>query len=221
MSKKTLLSWSGGKDSALSLYEIQKASDYSVAALLTTITEDYDRISMHGVRRVLLEWQAEALGLPLQKIYIPKDATNGVYESRLRAFLEAGLRAGIDTVAFGDIFLEDLRQYREKNLAQLGLQGLFPIWKRDSHELASSFLELGFKAVVVCVDTSVLDASFAGRVFDEEFLRDLPGNVDPCGENGEFHSFVVDGPNFKQQIGHMLGEVVRRDRFCFCDLLPA
>lgn len=221
MSKDIFLSWSGGKDSALSLYEIQKASGYSVAALLTTITEDYDRISMHGVRRALLEQQAEALGLPLKKIYIPKDATNAMYESRMRALLEEGLRERIDTVAFGDIFLEDLRQYREKNLAQLGMKGLFPIWKRGSQALARTFLEVGFKAVVVCVDTSALDASFAGRVFDEELLRDLPGNVDPCGENGEFHSFVVDGPNFKQQIGHMLGEVVRRDRFCFCDLLPA
>jgi uncharacterized protein (TIGR00290 family) len=221
VSMQTLLSWSGGKDSALSLYEIQKASDYSVAALLTTITEDYDRISMHGVRRVLLERQADALGLPLQKIYIPRDATNGVYESRLGAFLEEGLREEIDTVAFGDIFLEDLRQFREKNLAQLGMHGLFPIWKRDSQELASSSLELGFQAVVVCVDTSVLDASFAGRVFNEEFLRDLPANVDPCGENGEFHSFVVDGPNFKQPIRHRQGAVVQRGRFCFCDLLPA
>jgi uncharacterized protein (TIGR00290 family) len=221
MPTETLLSWSGGKDSALSLHEIQRAGAYSVAGLLTTITEDYDRISMHGVRRVLLEQQAYALGLPLQKINIPKDATNGVYESRLRAFLEERLREGIGVVAFGDIFLEDLRQYREQNLAQIGMKGLFPIWKRDSHELARSFIELGFEAVVVCVDTSVLDASFAGRVFDKELLRDLPGNVDPCGENGEFHSFVFDGPNFKQPIGHRPGEVVRRDRFCFCDLLPA
>jgi uncharacterized protein (TIGR00290 family) len=221
MPTKTLLAWSGGKDSALSLYEIHKAGDYSVAALLTTVTEDYDRISTHGVRRVLLEQQAHALGLPLQKIHIPKDATNGVYESRLRAFLEEALGEGIETVAFGDIFLEDLRQYRERNLAQIGMKGLFPIWKRDSHELAGSFIDLGFKAVVVCVDTSFLDASFAGRVFDEEFLRDLPGNVDPCGENGEFHSFVTDGPNFQQQVGHVRGEVARRDRFCFCDLLPA
>jgi uncharacterized protein (TIGR00290 family) len=221
MPAKTLLSWSGGKDSALALYEIQKAGDYSVAGLLTTITEDYDRVSMHGVRRVLLEQQAHALGLPLQKINIPKDATNGVYESRLRAFLEEALREGIETVAFGDIFLEDLRQYREQNLGQIGMKGLFPIWKRDSHELARSFIELGFKAVVVCVDTSVLDASFAGRVVDGELLRDLPENVDPCGENGEFHSFVVDGPNFQQQVGYVRGEIARRDRFCFCDLLPA
>jgi uncharacterized protein (TIGR00290 family) len=220
VSKKTLLSWSGGKDSARALYEIQKGSDYGVAALLTTLTEDYDRISMHGVRRVLLERQADALGLPLQKIYIPKDATNGLYESRLRASLEEGLRGGIDTVAFGDIFLEDLKQYREKNLAQLGMKGLFPIWKRDSRELASSFIQLGFKAVVVCVDSKALEQSFVGKVIDQDFLRRLPGGVDPCGENGEFHSFVYDGPIFRGKVGYVVGETVFRDAFWFCDLQP-
>ena len=221
MPKDIFFCWSGGKDSARALYEIQEANDCTVAALLTTITEDYDRISMHGVRRALLERQAEALGLPLQKVYIPKDATNDVYESRMRTILEEGLRKGIDTVAFGDIFLEDLKLYREKNLAQLGMKGIFPIWKRDSRELAQAFIGLGFKAVLVCVDTAILDASFAGRVFNEDLLRDLPSKVDPCGENGEFHSFVVDGPNFKQAISYTRGERVQRDRFCFCDLVPA
>ena len=221
MPKQILLSWSGGKDSTLALYEIQRAGDYTVAALLTTITEDYDRISMHGVRRALLEQQAEALGLPLKKILIPKDSTNAIYESRMRTLLEEALREGIDTVAFGDIFLEDLKHYREKNLAQLGMKGIFPIWKRDSLELAQSFIRLAFKARLVCVDTAILDPSFAGRTFDEELLRDLPPNVDPCGENGEFHSFVFAGPNFQRQIDHTLGEVVRRDRFYFCDLLPS
>jgi uncharacterized protein (TIGR00290 family) len=219
--KQIMLSWSGGKDSSLALYEIQGAADYSVAALLTTVTEDYDRISIHGVRRSLLERQAEAVGLPLRKIYIPKDATNVVYESRMGALLEEARREGIDTVAFGDIFLEELKLYREKNLAQLGMKGMFPIWKRDSHELARSFVQLGFKARLVCVDTAILDPSFAGRTFDEELLRDLPPHIDPCGENGEFHSFVFAGPNFRRQIDHTLGEVVQRDRFCFCDLLPA
>ena len=221
MSKDIFLSWSGGKDSALALYEIQKAGTHRVAALLTTITEDYDRISMHGVRRALLEQQAEALGLPLKKILIPKDSTNAMYESRMRALLEEGLRDGIDTVGFGDIFLEDLKLYREKNLAQLGMKGIFPIWKQDSQELAQSFIRMGFKATLVCVDTAILDPSFAGRAFDEELLRDLPPHVDPCGENGEFHSFVYDGPNFQQPVKHTLGEVVRRDHFRFCDLLPA
>jgi uncharacterized protein (TIGR00290 family) len=220
MSKDILLSWSGGKDSSLALYEIQKANRHSVAALLTTITEDYDRISMHGVRRALLEQQAEALGLTLKKILIPKDSTNAIYECRMRALLEEGLRDGIDTVAFGDIFLEDLKLYREKNLAQLGMKGLFPIWKRESKELANSFIQLGFKAVLVCVDTAILPASFAGRPFDQDLLRDLPPHVDPCGENGEFHSFVFDGPIFKRKVQHSVGEVVQRDHYGFCDLVP-
>ena len=221
MSKNIFLSWSGGKDSALALYEIQKANSHRVAALLTTITEDYDRISMHGVRRALLEQQAEALALPLKKIFIPKDSTNAIYESHMRALLEEGLREGIDTVAFGDIFLEDLKLYREKNLAQLGMKGLFPIWKRESTELAQTFIDLGFKAVLVCVDTALLDPAFAGRPYDQELLRDLPPHVDPCGENGEFHSFAFDGPIFKHKINHTVGEVVQRDHYCFCDFVPA
>jgi uncharacterized protein (TIGR00290 family) len=221
MAKDIFLSWSGGKDSSLALYEIQKSNTHSVAALLTTITEDYDRISMHGVRRALLEQQAAALGLPLKKIFIPKDATNATYESRMQALLEEGLREGIDTVAFGDIFLEDLKLYREKNLAQLGMKGLFPIWKRDSGELARAFIDLGFKAVLVCVDTAILDPTFAGRPYDQDLLRDLPPHVDPCGENGEFHSFAFDGPVFQHPVHHTMGEVVRRDRYCFCDLVPA
>jgi len=220
MSKSIFLSWSGGKDSSLALYEIQKAGIHNVAALLTTITEDYDRISMHGVRVALLEQQAESLGLPLKKIFIPKDSTNEIHEARMRALLEAGLRKGIDTVAFGDIFLEDLKIYREKNLAQLGMKGLFPIWKRDSTELAQTFINLGFKAELACIDTLHLDPSFAGRAYDQDLLRDLPVGVDPCGENGEFHSFAFDGPIFKHRINHTVGEVVRRDRFCFCDLVP-
>jgi uncharacterized protein (TIGR00290 family) len=220
MSNNIFLSWSGGKDSSMALYEIRKANSYEVAALLTTITEDYDRISMHGVRRALLEQQADALGIPLRKIPIPKDSTNAIYESRMRALLEGGLREGVDTVAFGDIFLEDLKLYREKNLAQLGMKGLFPIWKRDTVELAQTFIKLGFKAVLTCVDTAILAPSFAGRPYDADLLRDLPANVDPCGENGEFHSFAFDGPIFKRRINHALGEVVKRDHFCFCDLVP-
>jgi len=221
MSKDIFLSWSGGKDSSLALYEIQKANNHRVAALLTTITEDYDRISMHGVRRALLEQQAEALDIPLRKILIPKESTNAIYESRMRVLLEEGLREGVDTVAFGDIFLEDLKIYREKNLAQLGMKGLFPIWKRDTAELAQTFIKLAFKAVLTCVDTAILDPSFAGRAYDQDLLRDLPSKVDPCGENGEFHSFAFDGPIFKHKINHTLGEVVQRDHYCFCDLVPA
>ncbi len=221
MSKDIFLSWSGGKDSSLALYEIRKAGLHNVAALLTTITEDYDRISMHGVRVSLLEQQAESLGLPLRKILIPKDSSNEVYEARMRALLEEGLREGVDTVAFGDIFLEDLKIYRENNLARLKMSGLFPIWKRDSAELAQTFIDLGFKAVLACIDTQYLDPSFAGRQYDKDLLRDLPPGVDPCGENGEFHSFAYDGPIFKHPIAHTIGEVVRRDRYVFCDLVPA
>jgi len=215
------MSWSGGKDSARALYEIRQSGEYSVAALLSTVTEDYDRVSMHGVRRELLERQADAIGLPLEKIYIPKDATNGEYEAKMQAVLERYRREGVVSVAFGDIFLEDLRQYREKNLGQLGMRGIFPIWKRDSAELAWSFIELGFKAVVVCVDSRHLDESFAGQIVDAEFLRRLPSGVDPCGENGEFHSFVFGGPIFPQRIKIKLGATVRRDAFWFSDLLPA
>jgi uncharacterized protein (TIGR00290 family) len=173
------------------------------------------------VRCVLLEQQAGSLGIPLRKILIPKDCSNAIYESRMKTLLEDGLREGIDTVAFGDIFLEDLKLYREKNLAQLGMKGIFPIWKRDSADLARTFIDLGFKAVLVCIDTAKLDASFAGRSFDHDLLRDLPPGVDPCGENGEFHSFAWDGPIFNHPIPHTRGEVVLRERFCFCDLVPA
>jgi uncharacterized protein (TIGR00290 family) len=220
MAEKILLSWSGGKDSAMALYEIQKGSKYAVRALLTTVTEGYDRISMHGVRRALLEKQADALGLPLEKVYIPKNATNEEYETQMRALLERYCREGIKVVAFGDIFLEDLRQYREKNLAQIGMKGFFPIWKMDSRELAHSFVALGFQAVVVSVDSKLLDQSFAGSFIEDEFIQRLPPGVDPCGENGEFHSFVFDGPLFRRRVSFMRGEVVRRDAFWYCDLLP-
>ena len=221
MTEKILLSWSGGKDSMMALYEISRDPAYKVSALLTTVTEDYDRISMHGVRRALLEDQARALGLPLKQVYIPKQATNEIYESRMRAMLEQVIKEGIHSVAFGDIFLEDLRKYREGNLALVGMTAIFPLWKRDSAELARTFVELGFKAVVVCVDSKALDPAFAGRVIDQEFLAQLPPGVDPCGENGEFHSFVYDGPLFTQAVSCKVGEVVARDSFYFCDLIPA
>jgi uncharacterized protein (TIGR00290 family) len=221
VAKETILmSWSGGKDSALSLYELQRAGGYQVAALLTTITEVYDRISMHGVRRVLLERQAEALGLPLHPIFIPPGCVNREYEWKMEQALRTHQQNGVQRVAFGDIFLEDLRKYREANLAKIGMQGLFPIWKRGTGELVRSFLALGFRAIVVCVDPRYLGAVFAGKMIDDEFLRDLPEGVDPCGENGEFHSFVFDGPLFREPVRFQPGEVVLRDSFYFCDLLP-
>ena len=221
MKVKVILAWSGGKDSALALYELQKTENYEVAALLTTITRDYDRTSMHGLRRILLERQAKSLGFALEKVFISKNTTNEEYESKMREALAKYLTAGVSSVVFGDIFLEDVRKYREDNLSKLGMKAIFPVWKSDTTELAHTFIDSGFKAVVTCVDSNVLDKVFVGRVFDEQFLSELPATVDPCGENGEFHSFVYDGPIFGERILHTIGEVVlRENRFYYCDLMP-
>ena len=198
--ENVLVSWSGGKDSALALFEILKNKHYQVAALLTTVTEDYDRISMHGVRRILLERQVAALGFPLEKVLIPKNASNEEYEAAMGTLLAKYKEAGTKAVVFGDIFLEDLRKYREDKLASLGLTGVFPLWKRDTRELARSLGSLGFKAITTCVDNQALGRQFVGRLIDEQFLSELPAAVDPCGENGEFHSFVFDGPIFKESV---------------------
>jgi uncharacterized protein (TIGR00290 family) len=215
-----LFCWSGGKDSAMALHALRAAGNCRVAALLTTITDEYDRISMHGVRRALLERQAESLGLPLHPVLIPPQCVNATYEERMKQALEEHFARGVRRVAFGDIFLEDLRAYREKNLAMVGMQAIFPIWKRDTRKLAREFLQRGFRAIAVCVDPRVLDASFAGRELDASFFSDLPARVDPCGENGEFHTFAFDGPIFKAPIACRLGDKVLRDGFCFADLLP-
>jgi uncharacterized protein (TIGR00290 family) len=222
MTEKVLFAWSGGKDSAMALYEVLKNRKYNVAALLTTVTQDYDRVSMHGVRRVLLEQQAALLGHPLETVLISKRSSNEEYEAKMKEKLICYKKKGITAVVFGDIFLEDLKKYREDNLAKLALQGVFPIWKRDTHELAAAFIDLSFRAIITCVDSKFLDKSFAGRVFDKQFLLDLPGGVDPCGENGEFHSFVYDGPIFSRGITFEKGQVVLRDnRFYYCDLVEA
>lgn len=215
-----LMSWSGGKDSCLALHEIKNEGKYRVAALLTTVTRDYDRISMHGVRRVLLEKQATNLGLPLHQILISKGATNDEYEAKMVEAFSEYRETGIDSVVFGDLFLEDIRAYREQFLARNNMRGLFPVWKRDTAAFIREFLDLGFRAVVTCVDSKVLDQSFAGRLIDESFLSSLPQQVDPCGENGEFHSFVFDGPIFSAPVKFSLGETVLRESFWFCDLLP-
>ena len=221
MREKVIMSWSGGKDSALALYEIQRSGKYEVVSLLTTINEDYDRISMHGVRRVLLERQAQLLGLPLEKIFLPKDVSNEDYESKMEDVLSRYKKDGIGSVVFGDIFLEDLRRHREDNLSKVNMSGIFPIWKVDTGELANKFIDSGFQAVITCGDSQVMDKKFVGRDFDRELLAELPGDVDPCGENGEFHSFVHNGPNFGHPIDYIKGEVVlRENRFCFCDILP-
>ena len=219
--EKILFCWSSGKDSALAVREIQRAGEYKIAALVSTITEDYDRVSMHGVRRELVERQGRAMGYPLEKVLISKGADNEEYERQMLDLLLRYEREGVRTVAFGDIFLEGIREYREGNLAKAGMRGLFPIWERPTAELARSFVEQGFRAVITCVDSQLLDGSFVGREFDESFLDSLPGEVDPCGENGEFHSFVYDGPIFSEAISFRLGEtVVREERFHFCDLVP-
>jgi uncharacterized protein (TIGR00290 family) len=221
MVERALFTWSGGKDSVMALYEVQKVGNYEISALLTTVTKDYDRISMHGVRRSLLEQQADSLGYPLEQVLISKDASNEEYEAKMKEILGKYLKASIPTVVFGDIFLEDIRKYREENLCDIGMKAVFPIWKRNTAELAHTFVDLGFKAVVTCVDSEFLGKAFVGRLFDERFLCELPSNVDPCGENGEFHSFVYGGPLFRENLSFKLGDVVLRDnRFYFCDLIP-
>ena len=221
MIEKVLFTWSGGKDSALALYELQSRHDHEIVSLLTTLTEDYDRISMHGIRSILLEQQANSLDLPIEKIYISKNSSNEDYEVKMREVLQKHLTAGVSSVVFGDIFLEDVRKYREENLLKIVMKAIFPIWERDTTELAHRFIDLGFKAVITCVDSNVLDKIFIGKPFDEQFLSELPATIDPCGENGEFHSFVYDGPIFKKRVSYTKGEVVLRDsRFWYCDLIP-
>jgi uncharacterized protein (TIGR00290 family) len=218
--KRILVSWSGGKDSAMALSEIQRARDFDVAALVTTVTKDYDRISMHGVRRSLLRRQADSLGLTLEEVFITKDASNSEYETAMERTLSAHRNAGITSVAYGDIFLEDLKAYREEKLRLLNMDALFPIWKRDTRKLVREFIASGFKAITTCVDTKVLGEEFVGREIDATFLAELPAGVDPCGENGEFHSFVYDGPIFRNPISFALGEkVLRETRFYYCDLV--
>ncbi|MFO8036394.1 MAG: diphthine--ammonia ligase [Anaerolineales bacterium] len=221
MTKNVLLSWSGGKDSALALYRVVHKSEYHIKALLTTLTAGYDRISMHGVRRELLEQQAHSLGLPLQILTIPQNCTDEEYDSLMRETLEKHLTQGVTDVVFGDVFLEDIRSYREERLAEVAMKGVFPLWGMDTCQLAQDFLNLGFKAVLVCVDTHKLDGGFAGRTYDENLLADLPPGIDPCGEHGAFHTFVYDGPIFHHRIDFQVGETVLREgRFQFCDLIP-
>lgn len=220
--EKIVLSWSGGKDSAMAAYTLLMSQKYDIAGLLTTVTEGYDRISMHGVRRELLDRQAESLGLPLHPVMIPQDCTNEIYEAHMLKALNGFKSRGINKIAFGDLFLEDLKRYRDEKLALAGMTGVYPIWKRDTGELVRTFINLGFKAILACVDTQAIDASFAGREIDETLLRDLPESADPCGENGEFHSFVYAGPIFKKPIACRTGErVMRTPRFNFCEILPS
>ena len=221
MSEKIVLSWSGGKDSVLALHALSGDPELAVVALLTTVSEEYQRISMHGVRRELLTAQARALAIPLEEILLPKDCSDEEYGHRMEAVLRPHVESGIRMVAFGDLFLEDVRRYRQERLALIGMTGVFPLWGKDTTELAYTFLDLGFQAIVVCVDTQALDPAFSGRSYDREFLAALPPTVDPCGENGEFHTFVYDGPIFHESIPLTRGQqVLREDRFAYCDLVP-
>jgi uncharacterized protein (TIGR00290 family) len=213
------LAWSGGKDSCMSLHQLKKS--FEIRGLITTITEDYGRVSMHGVRVELLEEQASSLGVPLYKVLISKDSTDQEYGEKMRDCLLKLKAEGVTKIAHGDIFLQDVKDYREKMLRSLNMEGLFPLWKMNTKELISNFINLGFKAVTVCIDPRFLDASFCGRILDKEFLDALPSNVDKCGENGEFHTFVYDGPIFSYPIKWAKGDVVKRDSFYFCDLIPS
>jgi uncharacterized protein (TIGR00290 family) len=218
-SRPFALSWSGGKDSALALWTL-RSQLLEPEALITTVTETYERVSMHGVRRELLAAQARAVGTPLVEIAIPPGCVNEVYESRMAQAFASPPLSEIAAVAFGDLFLEDVRAYREQRLATAGKRGLFPLWGRDTGALAHEFLEAGFEATLVCVDPRALDSSFAGRRYDEQLLAALPSGVDPCGEDGEFHTFVSAGPIFAEPIACRRSEVVERGGFVFCDLIP-
>jgi uncharacterized protein (TIGR00290 family) len=223
MPKQVLLSWSGGKDSALALQALRADPDVEVVGLLTSVTRDYERISVHGVRRSLLERQAERLRLPLFTIELDPVTTNDAYEAAFLAAIERVKRElpALAAIAFGDLFLADVRAYREKLLASTGLQPVFPLWGLDTTELARRFVQQGFVARLVCVDTTQLDGSFAHRAFDESLLADLPPGVDPCGERGEFHTFVSYGPGYDGPVEYTMGEAVLRDeRFAYGDLIP-
>lgn len=219
--KKAVFSWSTGKDSALALDRILNTASHRIEELITTVTSEYDRVSMHGVRSSLLDMQALSVGIPLRKVEIPAECTNNTYETIMRDLMEMYLEKGIDTVIFGDLCLEDIREYREKQLEKVGMKAYFPLWDTNTSHTAELILKKGFRSVVTCVDSNYLSADFAGREYDNDFLRMLPHSADPCGENGEFHTFTYDGPVFESKIGLKAGDITLRDnRFYYCDLLP-
>ena len=240
MRHKSFFNWSGGKDSALALYHLLKDKNYSVEKLLTNINGEYKRISMHGVREALLQQQSDAIGIPLQKLVLSEQPSMAEYEKHMMDTMTQLQEEKFTHSVFGDIFLEDLKEYRETQLGKVGMTAVFPIWKRDTTELIHEFIDLGFKTIVVCVNEKHLDKSFCGRIIDKDFIKDLPGNVDACGENGEFHTFVFDGPIFKHPVPFTNGDIVHRKYiapkdqndncfqhaineeygFYFCDLLP-
>ena len=218
---KTWLSWSSGKDSAWSLHTLRQSGEAEVTGLFTTVNAAFDRVAMHAVRRALLEAQARAVGIELHVIDIPYPCPNAEYERIMGGFVAGARGTGVEAMAFGDLFLADIRAYREGRLAGTGIAPLFPLWGRDTRALAGDMIDAGLVAHVTCVDPARLDPSFAGRLFDHAFLADLPGNADPCGENGEFHTFVSAGPMFRKPLAVSPGTIVERDGFVFADLLPA
>jgi uncharacterized protein (TIGR00290 family) len=218
MGRKLLLSWSSGKDSAWALHLLRESGEYEIAGLLTTFNQAFDRVAMHSTRRALVEAQAHAAGLPLQAVPLPWPCSNQHYETAMRQACDDALSCGIDAMAFGDLFLEDVRRYREQRLEGTGITPIFPVWGIDTTRLAREMIESGLRARLVCIDPKKLPAEFAGRDFDADLLRDLPAGVDPCGENGEFHTFVYAGPMFREPIPIESGEVVERDGFLFADV---
>jgi uncharacterized protein (TIGR00290 family) len=214
------LAWSSGKDSAWALHTIREQNEFEVVALLTTVKSVYQRVAMHAVRESLLELQAAATGLPLVKVPIPSPCSNEIYEQAMSVAMAQARAEEVHHVVFGDLFLEDIRSYRETQLAACGMTPAFPLWRRDTRQLANEMLAGGISAYLTCVDPRKLDRSFAGRRFDASLLADLPSDVDPCGENGEFHTFSCAGPMFRAPIGVTVGEIVERDGFVFADLLP-
>ena len=229
--KKAFFNWSTGKDSALALNTLLNDTNFTVGTLVTTVNKKFQRVSMHGVPEVLLEKQAESIGLPLKKIYFPEDVSMELYGQIMTESMTELVNEGYEYAAFGDIFLEDLKKYREQKLEEVQLKGHFPIWKRDSLDLIKELISLGFKAVTVSVSADLLGENFVGRELDEHFFKELPENVDVCGENGEFHTFVYDGPIFKKPIEFTLGEKVKKTypkdentnwdtSFWYCDLIP-
>ncbi|NQY68624.1 MAG: diphthine--ammonia ligase [Flavobacteriales bacterium] len=211
MKPKALFNWSGGKDSTFCLHQLMQSEEFEITTLLTSVNTHFDRISMHGVRVDLLEKQAASIGLPLRKLELPESPNMQEYEELMTVALKEIMKDGVTHSIFGDIFLEDLKEYREKQLAKIGLEAVFPIWKRPTVKLVREFIDLGYKSVIVCHNSKYMDESFSGRLIDYDFLKDLPEVVDPCGENGEFHSFVYDGPIFKEPINFEIGEKVYKE----------
>jgi uncharacterized protein (TIGR00290 family) len=219
--QRTLMSWSSGKDSAWALHLLRQDPGIELAALFTTFNGAADRVAMHAVRRELVEAQAQRMELPLWSLDLPWPCSNAVYEDLMRGVCRRAREAGITAVAFGDLFLQDIRDYRERQLVGTGLTPLFPVWRIPTSELAGEMLRTGLKAKVTCIDLAKLDASYAGREFDGEFLSSLPAGIDPCGENGEFHTFAYDAPSFSSAISVEVGERLERDGFAFADVLPS